>query len=251
MSLQRAWKAVPPLFGPDRECWEGIAEVERLRFAWRPERVRLLLFAESHVWTPPEEAALRVRQPDGTETGFVRFVYCLGYGDNELVDGIVAKNRGTPQFWRLFHDVLDGPETPREFPQVAGMTKRERQRVGKLVLLHRLRAAGIWLVDASIVALSRGRERVSAREYGAALKASWCHHIGDVVSKARPDGVLVIGKGVYRACEGRLREALGAETPLDVIPQPNGCRAPGRLLESRARSAAFARKILGLPAASV
>jgi hypothetical protein len=70
---------------------------------WRPERVQVVVLAE---WTSREETRSRVTQPDGTETGFARFVYCLGYGEPQLVAPEVKPNNGTPQYWKLFQDTV-------------------------------------------------------------------------------------------------------------------------------------------------
>jgi hypothetical protein len=82
VGLRAAYDRAASLIGPDRaESFEVALEVERLRLAQRPRDVRVVLLAESHVWTSPEETASRVRQPDGVVTGFARFVYCLGCGE--------------------------------------------------------------------------------------------------------------------------------------------------------------------------
>src|SRR5258708_33983740 len=76
---------------------------------WRPDRVRIVLLAESHVWTSREETLSRVVQPDGVQTGFARFVYCLGGGEPQIVSPTVRPNTGGTQYWRLLHDPLHGP----------------------------------------------------------------------------------------------------------------------------------------------
>jgi hypothetical protein len=38
--------------------------------------------------------------------GFVRLVYCLAYGENELLDEAIESNKGTPQFWKIFFSCL-------------------------------------------------------------------------------------------------------------------------------------------------
>jgi hypothetical protein len=113
MGLELAYGRVRDIIGRERaECLDAAVEVERLRLACRPERVRVVVLAESHVWTSPDEIRSRVAQPNGIETGFARFVYCLGYGEPQLVEPTVAPNRGTPQFWKLFHDAVYGSTIP-------------------------------------------------------------------------------------------------------------------------------------------
>ena len=65
--------------------------VERHRWAWKPENVRILLVAESHVYTSEEELALRVQrellpvEARHAPTEYVRLIYCLGYGETSLL----------------------------------------------------------------------------------------------------------------------------------------------------------------------
>src|SRR5208282_936906 len=107
MGLELAYCRARDIIGRDRaECLAVAVEVEQLRLAWRPERVQVVVLAESHVWTSRDEIQSRVKQPNGKETGFARFVYCLGYGEKDLVKPEVPHNSGTPQFWKLFHDTV-------------------------------------------------------------------------------------------------------------------------------------------------
>ena len=110
MGLEIAYDRTRDILGSEQaECPVAASEVERLRLVWRPERVRVLVLAESHVWTSSDEVRSRVRHPNGKETGFARFVYCLGCGEPDLVEPPISPNRGTPQFWKLFHDIVNGP----------------------------------------------------------------------------------------------------------------------------------------------
>jgi len=56
---------------------------------WRPEEVRVLLLAESHVLTHDHELEAQVRLDayghSDAPTEFVRLVYCLGYGERDLL----------------------------------------------------------------------------------------------------------------------------------------------------------------------
>jgi len=48
-------------------------------------------------------------------TDFVRLVYCLGYGENELLDGgLVPGNGGTWQYWDLFGRLTNRGKQPRK-----------------------------------------------------------------------------------------------------------------------------------------
>jgi hypothetical protein len=116
MGLERAYTRVKEIIRPDRtECLDVVKQVERLRSTWRPERVRVVLLAESHVWTSYKEAQSRVTQPNdmeanGIEPGFARFVYCLGYGEPQLVSPPITQNGGTPQYWGLFWNTVRDPQ---------------------------------------------------------------------------------------------------------------------------------------------
>jgi hypothetical protein len=135
MGLELAYGRARDIIGRERaECLDAAVEVERLRSACRPERVRVVVLAESHVWTSRDEIRSRVMQPNGIETGFARFVYCLGYGEPQLVEPAVAPNRGTPQFWRLFHDAVYGPTIPHARVMRAGEADSLKRVQNKLDL---------------------------------------------------------------------------------------------------------------------
>lgn len=93
---------------------------------WRPTNVRVVLLAESHVFTGAPDLERRVVRlpgaPSGIPTSFVRLVYCLGYGENDILDRRIAEppNAGTPQFWRIFASCVEGPQRPPDFRAIAG-----------------------------------------------------------------------------------------------------------------------------------
>ena len=129
----------------------GIA-VERHRWAWKPEHVRVLLIAESHVYTSDEDFRPRVRReslpPEARHApaDYVRLVYCLGYGESSVLTTAPAgRNSGTPQFWNIFGRLAG---TGRQ-PTTVRATWRERIR-WKVDTLRALQAQGVWLVDASL-----------------------------------------------------------------------------------------------------
>jgi hypothetical protein len=135
------------------------------------------MLAESHVWTSEAETKSRVLQPDGIETGFARFVYCLGYGERSLVVPSVSPNHGTWQYWRLFHDAARGPDAPlTEIRQRNPGTRA----LAKLQLLRELKLAGVWLVDASVIALYP--RVVGGNDYISVLQACWETHVADVIA---------------------------------------------------------------------
>lgn len=91
------------------ESHEYLERVAAWRNAWRPERVRVLLLAESHVAEEHGDLTAQVHVPDwmygyGLPEGFCRLVYCLGYGETEICRPVSGprSNGGTWQFWDLF-----------------------------------------------------------------------------------------------------------------------------------------------------
>jgi hypothetical protein len=125
---------------------------------WRPKKVKVLLIAESHVRELKGDLRVRVKSPRGAPKGlpsqYVRLIFCLGYGDNSLCEPELKSNRGTPQFWQLFQIIADcsvDAKAPREIAQ-------------KLKTLRKLQDRGVWLVDASIGALTQpGKTRKERR----------------------------------------------------------------------------------------
>jgi hypothetical protein len=187
---------------------------------WRPEEVRVLLLAESHVLTHDHELEAQVRLDayghSDAPTEFVRLVYCLGYGERDLVDGAVKPNTGTWQFWQLFAACVDDPPGGKILKTVE---QRLKQRIAnKVALLEDLRARGVWLLDASPVALYRPGGGKSGPP-GNALSAAWEEYSRRIVLEVAPRAVVVIGKGVFGALGEKVKSAVPSAV-LDVIPQP-------------------------------
>lgn len=94
------------------ESAEYLAHVKAWRDAWRPERVRLLLVAESHVAEVPGDSNVGIRLPSSwpadLPTGYCRLVYCPGYGENDLCLSRPQHNMGTWQYWDIFGQVAYG-----------------------------------------------------------------------------------------------------------------------------------------------
>lgn len=226
MGLELAYSRSRDIIGQRRPIDEierlAVAvEVEELRLAWRPKRVQVVLLAESHVWTSHEEIKSCVRLPNGNETGFARFVYCLGYGEPCLVKPKVAENRGTPQFWRLFHDTVYEP-TPHT-PVLKRVVRDPQKRIrNKLDLLEKMRNAGIWLVDASVSALyHKGKKLAVGRAYHDVLKACWECYVGEVVCGCAPSAILIVGYGVKSAIGDQVRHDIGGAVVVETIKQPD------------------------------
>ncbi len=246
--LEAAYRRVAPLLEGQADSLDAVRVIEEHRQFWRPARPRVVLLAESHVYTSDEElASMAGSQEDGLPSTFARFVYCLGYGEPEYVGQPLPKHAGTPQFWKVFWACLHAVESNSDFaPVLKSKTPSFEKRIQtKRDLLVRLRDAGIWLVDASIVALYRpGRRKPRARQIREAIVASWDSYVADVVAEARSEHIVLIGKGVAGSIQTRLSNA--QRGIMTVVPQPQA-----RL--SRAESLEVHRdyfRICGLPRAA-
>jgi hypothetical protein len=158
------------------------------------------------------------------ETGFARFVYCLGCGEPQLVCPAVERNKSGRvwQYWRLFHDTVCEPTTSYKCLQKNGEPDCQQRVQKKLALLKKMREAGIWLLDASVPALVLEREKVKGDRYSEVLKACWKLHIREVLCGCEPSAVLIVGKDVNRAIGDCVRKALGVvKVEVKVINQPN------------------------------
>src|SRR5437773_10224347 len=93
-ALEECHSQLAKLLGSGAEPIDVLRCAEKHRTYWRPEHIRVLLLAESHVYTTSSELDRRVALPGsmGTEVprGFVRLVYCLGYGENGLLNRPIA-----------------------------------------------------------------------------------------------------------------------------------------------------------------
>lgn len=200
------------LIGPQIEPIKVIRRVEEHRWFWRPTTPRVILLAESHVYTSAQELARTIRAipavPHNSPAGFVRLVYCLGYGENAILDSCISSLRhsGTPQFWKVFVSCLNSVNRCDDFAGVqASRTQLSTRIRNKVRLLEALKESGVWLVDASIAALYfPGCAKPAPRTIEQALQASWDLYTGTVVAAAAPQAILCIGFGVARLLHSRL-----------------------------------------------
>jgi hypothetical protein len=185
----------------------------------------VILLAESHVYTTSEELMRTISLPSSAPgdlpRGFVRLVYCLGYGENRLLNRPIEEppNRGTPQFWKIFHSCVNLVDGDADFSGIQASTPPAVRVTAKLALLQRLRDAGVWLLDASVAALYLPkRPKPASTLIAKCLQVSWDHHVARIVGEAAPAHIVCIGIGVGRALESRLAQ-VGAR--VTVLPQPN------------------------------
>lgn len=184
--------------------------VESHRWAWRPDPIRVVLIAESHVYTSLDDLNRRVRRdslpPDLSHLPdpFVRFVYGLGYGEPSLLSPSLEKdNSGTRDYWLIFGR-LAGTLVDGAWPQPRGHRLAIADRITwKIATLRALRERGVWLLDSSLHAiyLSRG-ERVPP-EASQALHALWWEGYGkallDEIRDEKPDVSIWVVGGILRS----------------------------------------------------
>jgi hypothetical protein len=210
------------------EPTEVLRRAEEHRRFWRPERVRVVLLAESHVYTTRDELAHQISlpafasAPAGLPLGFVRLVYCLGYGENDLLQDPVInpRNTGTPQYWQVFRSCANSVSGKQDFaPIQKSTTTLSARTANKLALLRTLRELGVWLLDASPAALYYpGQQKPDRATLESCVRIGWDYHVRHQVEIAGPSHIVVIGRGVERTLRGRL---LGLQARVTVLPQPN------------------------------
>jgi hypothetical protein len=140
--------------------------VEEHRWAWKPDKVRLVLIAESHVYTSPQDLKAKVTagmlpgEAHQAPAQFVRFIYCLGYGEQELLEEPKPQsNPGTFQFWTIFARAAG---TTASKP--ASSAPLAQKVAWKIETLKALQAKGIWLLDASVHAFyfpGEGQDKIA------------------------------------------------------------------------------------------
>jgi hypothetical protein len=204
MSLRTAYEQLLPLINWLPESYEVVRTAEHHRQFWKPDKVRVLLLAESHVYTADTENQITIAHPAcealNCPSSFVRLVYCLGYGANHVLDRPLVKNSGTPQYWDLFYKCSQLTNASKPFDIKT-----------KLTILQQLKAQGIWLLDVSPLALYGMdanrvdiKKTLTSRQYEQLLRASWTHYAEPAVLACQPQLIIVIGKMVWNTLKDQL-----------------------------------------------
>jgi len=82
-------------------CWAD----ECHRTFWKPERVRLTLIAESHVYTDCDDLKARIipqllpSEAASASTQYVRLIYCLASGDSSILTCVPQQSNEHTKFW--------------------------------------------------------------------------------------------------------------------------------------------------------
>ena len=223
MSLKNTYNSIKEKFGRslDLEPFCIVKAVDDHRNFWKPKNTRVVLLAESHVHTLMNEYNNSMtyegfKDLDGCPSNYVKFVYCLGYGESELLKSKI--NSKTWQFWRIFTScVIKNPSS--KFGKIeAGGTPDFTQRLqNKIDLLKKLKENGIWLLDASIVALYKNNSKPSEETTEEIIKMCWEQHISHIIQEVDPDKIIVIGKGVFKILQPELNKS---NIDFDVQEQP-------------------------------
>jgi len=194
------------------DSFDVVKAVIEHRNYWRPTKVKTILLAESHVFTPDKEFNIELNYPNeiefaGLPRNYVRLVYCLGYGEEYLPKNYIDNNkRGTPQYWKLFSACLS-ENWEIEFYRVS-KTKCPNftvRIINKLDTLKRLKEGGIWLVDSSIVGLYNFGKTIDYKNMQEILQLCWDKYIYSIIHTNTPNTIIVIGKSVYKSLSSRLK----------------------------------------------
>jgi hypothetical protein len=207
----------------DIDSFEIVEEVARMREFWKPEKVRVVLLAESHAHTRQEDFVTPWRVRDTIYRGkYVRFVYCLANGEKELVPS-VHQNKGTSQFWKIFYSCVHRVSGNQDFEPILHSTLPDQRIANKIDLLSRLKEAGVWLTDVSIVGINHLKEVRARKEI---LRHCW-EFTSPMLEglDPPPKHVIVIGKLVEKTLQ---KEIASLDPHYTSLPQPQAhLPAPG------------------------
>lgn len=226
--IERTYRLIQQNLSSDTliDSLEAVKQVEEYRQFWKPEETNVVLLAESHVYTDEKDYAIKLNKSilhriiPNYPLRFVRFVYCLGYGENQLLTRrrTDRRNAGTPQYWKIFSSCVAENEDNLGFGQILKTRTRSfiRRLQNKVHVLQKMRKKGVWLLDASIVGLyGSGTKDPDTME--TIIVLCWKNHVADMISEASPKHIIIIGKGVGNILRSRLRRL---NVPSTVIPQP-------------------------------
>ncbi len=183
-NLLRASHKIMESFLPKGDCedFDVMKVAESYYTYWRPEQVKVILLAESHVFTERQ----RVLEGPGLDpllmkqigyngpTKHLSLIYSLTYGENDAFDIRQSmeeydkkRNMGTPQFWSILAACSRGTNKTFEFVSKkcsrniktkfsADLMKQgglscEERLTAKLKILNDLKGRGIWLIDTSLL----------------------------------------------------------------------------------------------------
>jgi hypothetical protein len=222
-TYQALLQSVKPVWVP--EPYAVVKSVEAHRDYWKPDKTKILLIAESHVYTTLQDNAIQVQVQDeslpGLPTDYVKLVYCLGYGGQDVLNRRLPYKHGTPQYWRLFNicNQFDGALSIGDLTKVSS----------KITLLKALKSKGIWLFDVCPMALYgvdpdglEIKKQMSAKKYSEIIQASWQFYSRPIFEQMRPPVVIVVGKMLWSLLSFEMQSGQA-----DWVYQPNAFRGKG------------------------
>jgi hypothetical protein len=229
-SLLNCYQKIYLILDKHSESYKSVELIEQFRQYWRPEKVNVILLAESHVFTSNTDRSFKLNDVEDDDAplsdypdSYAKFVYCLAYGEETLTkgDNHPAKADGTPQFWKILYSCINKVESNESFfPILKSGTKAPSERIrNKIKLLLELKKQGIWLVDTSIIALYNKGIKPSNDVFNRVIKTSWSHYTKNLISDAKPNHVIIVGKGVAKNIESSLSSLVGSNN-YTIIPQP-------------------------------
>jgi soluble P-type ATPase len=233
--LESTYQNIKTKYGNNWELepFSIVKTVNDHREYWKPKNVNIILLAESHVYTTVSDHNITMNYDDFTQLNgcprnYVRLVYCLGYGEQKLVK--IDDNPGTPQFWKIFASCIN-KDFNSEFAKISvSKNPYTNQRISnKISLLEELKKRGIWLMDASIVALYNNTFKPSPNMMRKIIETSWDQYVSKVIQEANPKKIIVIGKGIKDILEYKLNKI---NIPYFVQLQPNARLSKDEIVKS-------------------
>ena len=206
-----------------------VKQVEEYRQFWKPTPTAcVILLAESHVYTKEGEFASECNRfalnnfIQNYPTHYVRFVYCLGYGERDILNKELESNSGTPQFWKIFSSCIAKDCKNRNDLGFGKILKSETPITSirlrnKVNVLQEMKNRGIWLLDASIVGIYKSETKMSQEVKEKIITTCWDAHIENVILESQPKHIIVIGKGVEKILKQSLDSLRISYT---ALPQP-------------------------------
>ncbi len=220
--LRQCYNQLRQQIGNNLEPFESVSLVEEYRQYWKPDNVRILLLAESHVLTSDNDRRVTLPSLDnlpGYPTEYAKFVYCLAYGERDLTrNPLHPVGDGTPQYWKVFYSCINHVTEIDDFRPVQGDTPYAERLNNKIAVLQEMKERGIWLVDSSIVALYNNGRLYNNAADKRIIRTSWAYYRRNVIAQAHPDHIICIGKGVAKVLERDIRTLVNRYT---VVAQPN------------------------------
>ncbi len=203
------------------EPFETALSVEEHRWFWRPKQIKFVLLAESHVYTDADDLKCKIVYDkldpslQKSPRQFVRLVYCLGYGNDQILDRVPEQNNsGTKEYWELLG-------------RCAGTWNRSDYSMpSKIRTLEILKEKGIWLADASIHACMNPRlnkpwrniaTRFKNTLYRELINLSW-DYVRPTIEQAKE--IWYVGNNLKSVLHDSILN------PIKSIPQPSGRRNP-------------------------